>query len=256
MTEERELSAGLHGRVTGRAGIAYRMARMGWRIIAACLRVRSGSTASSTSRVRGRSSSPACHTGPGSTRSCSGAGCRRSRASCSSAMPGRWAVRGSGARSCASSAASSRSRRRTGRARPTRTSRPPPRRWRRAQRSVCSPRRVRRRRCGPSGGWARASATSRSAAVCRSSRSRSAATTSCSSGGRSSSGCSLPMSALELAGLGEPPQPGSPEEREAVHRVLDGLAAGYATAVGEVHDASEPPPGTRKRLTWLTTLFR
>jgi 1-acyl-sn-glycerol-3-phosphate acyltransferase len=64
------------------------------------------------------------------------------------------------------------------------------------------------------------------------------------------------MSALERAGLAEPPVPGSPEEREAVHRVLGGLAAVYATAVGEVHDAAEPPHGTRKRLTWLTTLFR
>ena len=65
-----------------------------------------------------------------------------------------------------------------------------------------------------------------------------------------------PISALELAGLAEPPEPGSPDEREAVHRVLDGIDAAYAIAVGEVHDAAEPPPGTRKRLTWLTTLFR
>jgi 1-acyl-sn-glycerol-3-phosphate acyltransferase len=65
-----------------------------------------------------------------------------------------------------------------------------------------------------------------------------------------------PLSALDLAGLAEAPEPGSPEEREAVHRVLDGIAAAYAGPVGDVHDASEPPPGTRKRLTRLTTLFR
>ena len=65
-----------------------------------------------------------------------------------------------------------------------------------------------------------------------------------------------PVSAVELAGLGAPPEPGSPEERDAVHRVLDGLAAVYAPAVRDAHDASEPPPGTRKRTTWLTTLFR
>ena len=38
MTADRELPAGLHGRVTGRAGIAYRAARIAWRIVAACLR--------------------------------------------------------------------------------------------------------------------------------------------------------------------------------------------------------------------------
>ena len=65
-----------------------------------------------------------------------------------------------------------------------------------------------------------------------------------------------PLSALELAGLTAPPEPGSVAEREAVHRVLDGMAAAYAGPVRDVHDASEPPPGTRKRLTRLTTLFR
>jgi hypothetical protein len=29
-----------------------------------------------------------------------------------------------------------------------------------------------------------------------------------------------------------------------------------ASPVADAHDAAEPPPGTRKRLTWLTTLFR
>jgi 1-acyl-sn-glycerol-3-phosphate acyltransferase len=65
-----------------------------------------------------------------------------------------------------------------------------------------------------------------------------------------------PVSALALAGLTEPPEPGSHAERDAVHRVLDGLATAYAGAVPEVHDAAEPPPGTRKRFTRLTTLFR
>jgi 1-acyl-sn-glycerol-3-phosphate acyltransferase len=64
------------------------------------------------------------------------------------------------------------------------------------------------------------------------------------------------LSALELAGLAVAPAPGGMEEREAVRRVLDGLAAACATAVAEVHDAAEPPPGTRKRARWLTTLFR
>ena len=40
MTNDRELAAGLHGRVSGHAGIAYRLARRAWRIVAGCLRVR------------------------------------------------------------------------------------------------------------------------------------------------------------------------------------------------------------------------
>jgi 1-acyl-sn-glycerol-3-phosphate acyltransferase len=40
VTNERELPAGLHGRVSGHAGIAYRVARVAWRVVAACLRVR------------------------------------------------------------------------------------------------------------------------------------------------------------------------------------------------------------------------
>ena len=58
-----------------------------------------------------------------------------------------------------------------------------------------------------------------------------------------------PVSALELAGVTEPPEPGTPEERDAVRRVLDGIAATVATAVAEAHDAAEPRPGTRKRMT-------
>ena len=65
-----------------------------------------------------------------------------------------------------------------------------------------------------------------------------------------------PVSALELARVVAPPEPGTGEEREAVHRVLDALAAVVASPVVEAHDAAEPRPGTRKRMTWLTTLFR
>jgi 1-acyl-sn-glycerol-3-phosphate acyltransferase len=65
-----------------------------------------------------------------------------------------------------------------------------------------------------------------------------------------------PMSAMELAGVAVPPEPGTQDERDAVRRVLDGIAAAVASPVADAHDAAEPPPGTRKRLTWLTTLFR
>ena len=64
------------------------------------------------------------------------------------------------------------------------------------------------------------------------------------------------VSALELAGVTEPPQPGTQDERDAVRRVLAGIATVVASPVADAHDAAEPPPGTRKRLTWLTTLFR
>ena len=68
-----------------------------------------------------------------------------------------------------------------------------------------------------------------------------------------------PLDPLDLAGLdpGAPlPAPGSPEERNAVHRLLDGLAAGVAADVAEVHRRSEPAPGSPKRGRFLTTLFR
>jgi 1-acyl-sn-glycerol-3-phosphate acyltransferase len=65
-----------------------------------------------------------------------------------------------------------------------------------------------------------------------------------------------PVSALELAGLTAPPEPGTQDERDAVRRVLLGLEAAVAVPVAAVHDAAQPPPGTRKRMTWLTTLFR
>lgn len=65
-----------------------------------------------------------------------------------------------------------------------------------------------------------------------------------------------PVAALELAGMAAPPEAGSQEEVQAVRRVLDGIAAVVASPVAHAHDAAEPPPGTRKRMGWLTTLFR
>jgi 1-acyl-sn-glycerol-3-phosphate acyltransferase len=65
-----------------------------------------------------------------------------------------------------------------------------------------------------------------------------------------------PVTALVLAGIAAPPEPGTQAEREAVQRVLAGLAALVASPVAAVHDAAQPPPGTKKRMRWLTTLFR
>jgi 1-acyl-sn-glycerol-3-phosphate acyltransferase len=69
-----------------------------------------------------------------------------------------------------------------------------------------------------------------------------------------------PFDPLVLAGLdvdGSVPEPGSPEERVAVHRLLDALAAAMAGAVLDAHERAEPPPGTRKRgLRRLTAAFR
>ncbi len=64
---------------------------------------------------------------------------------------------------------------------------------------------------------------------------------------------------LTLAGLDPSaslPTPGSEEERAAVHRLIVRLAAGVASDVADVHERAEPPPGTRKRARFLTTLFR
>jgi 1-acyl-sn-glycerol-3-phosphate acyltransferase len=62
-----------------------------------------------------------------------------------------------------------------------------------------------------------------------------------------------------LAGLGEDhpaPAPGSSEERRAAHTLTTAFAERVAPAVAEVHQRSLPPPGTRKRGRFLTTLFR
>ena len=64
------------------------------------------------------------------------------------------------------------------------------------------------------------------------------------------------VSARDLGGGSAPPAPGTEEERDAVQRVLKGLAAMVAAPVAAVHDEAKPPPGTKKRMTWLTTLFR
>ncbi len=63
----------------------------------------------------------------------------------------------------------------------------------------------------------------------------------------------------ELAGLepgAPPPEPGSPAERAAVHRLMAALAERVASAVLEVHERSEPRAGTRKLGLFLTKLFR
>jgi hypothetical protein len=66
------------------------------------------------------------------------------------------------------------------------------------------------------------------------------------------------MTARELAGLRQGdavPPPGSREEREVAHRVVDALHALTAEAVAATHVAAEPPPGARKRWRGLTDLF-
>jgi 1-acyl-sn-glycerol-3-phosphate acyltransferase len=52
------------------------------------------------------------------------------------------------------------------------------------------------------------------------------------------------------------PEPGSPEERAAVHRLLGALAAAVAEPVLDAHERAEPAQGARKRWTGLTTMFR
>jgi 1-acyl-sn-glycerol-3-phosphate acyltransferase len=64
---------------------------------------------------------------------------------------------------------------------------------------------------------------------------------------------------LELAGLGGPvdmPEPGTPAERDAAHRLTAAFAERVAAAVAEVQAHAEPPAGARKRGRFLTTLFR
>ena len=50
--------------------------------------------------------------------------------------------------------------------------------------------------------------------------------------------------------------PGSREERDAAHRVVEALHAQTAAAVRKAFEDQEPPPGTPKRWRGLTTLFR
>ena len=62
-----------------------------------------------------------------------------------------------------------------------------------------------------------------------------------------------------LAGLASAdalPAPGSSAERRLARRVTDGFAAAVAAEVADVHLRASPPPGTRQRGRFLTTLFR
>ena len=68
-----------------------------------------------------------------------------------------------------------------------------------------------------------------------------------------------PMDPLDLAGLrpDDPlPAPDSPAERDAVRRLVETLHERCAPALVEIHHRAEPPPDTRKRGRFLTTLFR
>jgi 1-acyl-sn-glycerol-3-phosphate acyltransferase len=68
-----------------------------------------------------------------------------------------------------------------------------------------------------------------------------------------------PVTARELGGLApeEPlPEPGTPAERDLARRITEELATLVALQVAEVHAASVPPPGARKRWRWLTTATR
>jgi 1-acyl-sn-glycerol-3-phosphate acyltransferase len=68
-----------------------------------------------------------------------------------------------------------------------------------------------------------------------------------------------PVDARVLAGMAPGdslPEPGSSAERRVARRLTDGFAAHVAPEVAGVHARSVPPPGTRKRGRFLTTLFR
>lgn len=61
-----------------------------------------------------------------------------------------------------------------------------------------------------------------------------------------------------LAGLpdGAPvPEAWSPDERAAAHRIVTALHALTAEPVADAHQATEPPPGSRKHWRWLTTAW-
>jgi 1-acyl-sn-glycerol-3-phosphate acyltransferase len=68
-----------------------------------------------------------------------------------------------------------------------------------------------------------------------------------------------PLDPLELAGLDPAlpmPDPGTPAERDAARRLTGAFATAVEPSVADVHARSEPPPGTRKRGRFLSTLFR
>jgi 1-acyl-sn-glycerol-3-phosphate acyltransferase len=67
------------------------------------------------------------------------------------------------------------------------------------------------------------------------------------------------LDAVELAGLApdaELPAHGSSAERAATHRLTAALAERVAADVLDLHERSVPPPGTRRRGRFLTTMFR
>ena len=64
-----------------------------------------------------------------------------------------------------------------------------------------------------------------------------------------------PVSALELAGVAAPPEPGTQDERDAVRRVLGGIAASRGIAGGGRARRRGTAAGDAKRMTWLTTLL-
>lgn len=66
------------------------------------------------------------------------------------------------------------------------------------------------------------------------------------------------VSARGLAGLAEAdpvPEPWSPDERAAAHRIAEALHELTAAPIAEAHSATEAPPGSRKRWRWLTTAW-
>ena len=64
-----------------------------------------------------------------------------------------------------------------------------------------------------------------------------------------------PVTATELLGLASPPPAGSHDERDGARRLGEAFHARTTPVIAEVHRAAEPPPGTRKRGRRLTTLF-
>ena len=66
-----------------------------------------------------------------------------------------------------------------------------------------------------------------------------------------------PVTARELGGLAPDaplPEPGTNAERELAGAITDRLQALVAGPVADGHARAEPPPGTRKRWRWLTTV--
>jgi 1-acyl-sn-glycerol-3-phosphate acyltransferase len=67
-----------------------------------------------------------------------------------------------------------------------------------------------------------------------------------------------PLTWQELADLpagAAPPAPWTSEERRVAHRVTAALHARTAGVVAAAHRAAEPPDGTPRRWTWLTTAW-